>query len=209
MSPQPTSVFRDETSVNRRIEELGLSRRSLQKVVNVALSAAADATPFHPANAAGTFAYQAGTWALRDEFVGKRWKMDRTDSVEAIIDLENRVKVVFTNVDVAANLQCPPAPRSKKGEGAERACQGNLYQFLPHFADTPKKGGTETFYLMVDQNGAAELSQPVIKNGKFTEFVERVFLSDGTDKWIDEIVDNETEIAEFDPVVVRKRKQEG
>src|SRR6267378_3995826 len=36
----------------------------LLRVRSVAISASADATPFHPANAAGTFAYQHGTFAL-------------------------------------------------------------------------------------------------------------------------------------------------
>jgi hypothetical protein len=57
----------------------------LLRVRSVALAAAADATPFHPANAAGTLSYQHGTFSLRDEHVGENeWVLSRPSGVEAI-----------------------------------------------------------------------------------------------------------------------------
>src|SRR3990167_4618477 len=99
-----TIVLQEPWDVNRRLWELQLGPRPLErlmKVVLAAISAGADATPFHPANAAGTFSYQHGTWALRNEFVGDAWLLDRHDGVEAIRNEAAKVKVVFANVDVA------------------------------------------------------------------------------------------------------------
>jgi hypothetical protein len=121
-----TLVYRELQDVNRRLAALGLTLKGLNRVREIALGASAEATDFHPANAPGTFAYQQGTWALRDEFVGEVWNIDAVDGVEAIRNESARVKVIFANVDIACNDEHPPKPRSRKGAGSERACQGNL-----------------------------------------------------------------------------------
>ncbi len=59
-----TQVLIEDWDVDRRLSELDLNRAKLLEVVDVAVSAGADSTPFHPANAAGTLAYQYGTWSL-------------------------------------------------------------------------------------------------------------------------------------------------
>ena len=55
-----TQVWKEPWDVNRRLAELELRRGALLKVVDVALSAGADATSYHPANAEGTLRYQYG-----------------------------------------------------------------------------------------------------------------------------------------------------
>jgi hypothetical protein len=136
--------------VEPRLKDLGLSLESLLTVVNMAIHAARNATPNHCANAASTYAYQDGTFGLRDKFVGedKDWAVDRTNGVEAIFNAKLKVSVIFSNVDIACNDQQLPRPRSAKGAGAERACVGNLlfgYGELPHYAPTAPKGQA-TFY---------------------------------------------------------------
>jgi hypothetical protein len=200
-----TVVLRQPWDVDSRLAELQLGPRNrLLKVRSVAISASADATPFHPANAAGTFAYQHGTFALRNEFVGHIWRLDRPDGVEAIRDDTAKVKVVFANVDVACNDYLKPKPRSRKGAGAERVCDGNLFGSLPEFA--PRQlDGWATYYLMVDDNGAAELTRPVVKNGTFTHYIERIYLSDGSDLDREPLELDDGDVANgFDPQVVRK-----
>ena len=146
MSMIETIVLREPWDVDRRLAELQLGPRTrLLKVVAIAISAGADATAFHPANAAGTFSYQHGTWALRDGFVGDAWLLDRPDGVEAIRNDAIKVKVVFANVDVACNDEQKPKPRSRKGAGAERVCVGNLFGSLPDFAPRqPERWATYT-----------------------------------------------------------------
>jgi len=144
-------------------------------VRSVAISASADATSFHPANAAGAFEYHYGTFAVRNEYVGKIWRLERPDGVEAIVNEALKVRVVFANVDIACNDDLKPKPRSRKGAGAERVCVGNLFGSLPEFA--PRQAdGWATFYLMVDEGGAAELTRPVVKNNTFTAYIERNYL---------------------------------
>lgn len=205
MSMIETVVLREPVDVDRRLDELQLGPRSrLLKVVAVAISASADATPFHPLNAPGTFSYQYGTWALRDEFVGEVWQLERPNGVETISNDAVKVKVVFANVDIACDDERKPKPRSRKGAGSERVCVGNLFGSLPEFAPEPPRGWA-TYYLMVDENGAAELTRPVVKGGSFTSYIERIYLSDGSDLTREPIaVDDGDVVDQFDPQVVRK-----
>ena len=199
-----TQVWKDSWDIDRRLGELGLSQTGLLNVVSVALSAASDATPFHPVNAAGTFAYQSGTWALRDEFVEEGWQIDRLDAVEAIKHETLKIKVVFSNVDLACDDDHYPKARSRKGAGAQRACEGNLFEYLPHFAKE-QSGEWATFYLMVDAQGAAELSRTVIKGSNFDAPIERIYLTDGSEFDGELLSLDEGDYADdFDPLVARK-----
>src|SRR5690349_11094394 len=123
-------VRREPWEVAARLAELQLTLDGLLRVRSIAIAASADATPFHPANAPGTFAYQHGTFALRKEFVGKVWRLERPDGVEAIVNEALKVRVVFANVDIACDDDIKPKPRSRKGSGAERVCMGNLFPWL-------------------------------------------------------------------------------
>lgn len=202
MSMQPSRILKVVPDVDRRLAELKLDRAILLKVRDVALYSAADATAFHPANAAGTFAYQHGTWALRDNFVGKIWESDRPGGVEVIIDRSTMVMVAYANVDISCNDDHSPKPRSRKGAGAERAAIGSLFASLPQYSAQPK---TKLYYLMVDESGAAELSHPVVSDNTFISCVERIYLSNGDD--LDRIARtlDDGDIADsFDPIVARK-----
>jgi hypothetical protein len=204
MDTTETVVLKETWDVDRRLAELALTRTGLLKVRQIALAAGADATPFHPANAAGTLAYQHGTFALRDGFVGEHWQIHRPNGVEAIRNEKLNLSVVFANVDIACDDQVKPKPRSRKGAGAERACQGNLFLWLPEYAPAPA-AGEATYYLMVDENGAAELTRPVVEDGTFTAYIERIYLSDGSDLDGEPLSIDDGEIADdFDPQVVRK-----
>jgi hypothetical protein len=200
-----TQILREPWDVDRRLAELGLTRKSLLKVVAVATSEAATVTPYHCANAAGTLSYQHGTWALRDEFVGPVWTLERPNNVEAIWNDSIRVRIVFSNVDIACDDDQRPKPRSDKGTGAERVCVGNLFGSLPSYA--PRQyAGEATYYLMVDQRGAAELTRPVISGGMFSTYIERIYLTEGADlpgEGLSFATDDA--VTDFDPVIVRKQ----
>jgi len=202
-----TKLLQEPTDVADRLGQIKLTRVGLLRVRAIALTAAADTTPFHPANAAGTAAYQQGTYALRDEFVvkGSPWLLDRTDGVEAIKNETDKVKVVFANVDVAASLAQDPKPRSRKGAGAERVFEPNLFGYLPTTYAPERKTGWAVFYLMVAENGAVELTQPIVQDGTFTGYVERIFLSDGSDLDLGPLsLDDDDAVVDFDPQVARK-----
>jgi hypothetical protein len=206
MAMVETKVRHEPVDVESRLADIKLHKPGLLKVRVVALTAAADTTAFHPSNAAGTMAYQQGTWSLRNEFVVAEgpWRVDRTDGVEAIKNEADKVKVVFANVDVAANLMHDPKPRSKKGAGAERVFEPNLFGSLPSYAPEQQEGWS-VFYLMVAENGAVELTQPIVQDGTFTAYVERIFLSDGSDLDLSPLsLGDDDVVVEFDPQVARK-----
>ncbi len=207
MSMVETVVRREPWEVGPRLVELQLGPiERLLRVRSVAISASADATPFHPANAAGTLGYQHGTFALRDEFCKRDaiWRLDRSDGVEAIVNDALKIRVVFANVDIACNDELKPKPGSRKGAGAERVCVGNLFDSLPEFAPR-QPDGWKTFYIMVDPRGAAELTRPVVTHNTFTAWIERNYLSNGDDLDRNTLALHEGDVADdFDPEVVRK-----
>lgn len=201
---QKTVVLIERWAVNRRLKDLNLTRKGLMSAVNVALHEGRSATAYHCANTAGTFAYHHGTWAIRNEFVGDRWKVNRERGVEAIYDKVSNLRIVYQNVDVACDSERLPQPRSPKGTGSELVSSGNLFSDLPRY--TPRQSKSEsTFYLMVDAHGACELSMPVVKKGKFSSYIERLYLNDGMNLEGDGLPQVEDEAVEkFDPQVIRK-----
>lgn len=203
-----TKYLKETHDVDARLAEIGTSRAVLLEVRDVALSASANATAFHAANAGGTFAYQDGTWALRDRKIKPEgeWEVDRTHGIEAIVNKSRSVKIAFANVDVACSDTQKPKPRSKKGAGGEKVFGGpDLFDgSLPEYAPIPRDG-LAAFYLMVDSKGACELTRPVIKGGTFTGYVERIYLSSGIDADAEHIaLPDNPPISDFDPEVVRK-----
>lgn len=199
-----TAILRESWDVDRRLNEMRLTRKGLLVARDVAIHESFNATPFHPANSAGTFSYHHGTWAVRDQFVGKEWVEDRVDGIEAIRHEALKIKIAFCNVDLACDDNHSPKPRSKKGAGAERASGGGLFADLPQYAPRPT-GNYALYYLMVDQKGATELTRPVLKGGTFVAMVERLYLSFGSDDDRALLVEKDTGPADnFDPQVVRK-----
>ena len=79
-----TKLFQEPWDVDRRLAELELGKVGLLRAVAASRAERLNATNFHPANAAGTFSYHYGVAALRQEFVGYRWAIDRSDGVEAM-----------------------------------------------------------------------------------------------------------------------------
>lgn len=204
-----TKVLRSEWEVTPVLDRLRTSKPILLRIRDIAIGASADATPFHPANASGTLAYQQGVYALRAQHVGKDgWSQDRPSGVEAIINHTIKVRIAFQNVDVACSLLNLPKSRSEKGAGSERVCSDSgLFTELPHYIirSAYESDGWVTYYLMVAPNGAAELSRVVIENGRFSSFVERIFLSDGSDVSTDLVaIESPDLIDKFDPQITRK-----
>ncbi len=181
MSYVESIVRREPWEVEPRLAELQLKASSLRRVRDVAMSARANVTDYHAANASGTFAYQDGTWCLRDACVGEVWKQERPGGVEAIFNSSANVRVAFANVDRCCDVGHDPRPISVKGAGAERLCEANLFGDLPTFTKQQSAIGIPLFYCMVDQEGRVELSRPTIVGSSFGPCVERNFISFGGD----------------------------
>lgn len=199
-----TRVLKEPWDVDRRVAELGLTKQGLLQVRDIAFAEANNATPNHCANAAGTFSYQYGTLALRQLFQGPLWVVDRANGVEAILHRMLDIRVAYQNIDSALDDNYQPKPRTAKGSGSERLCEPNLFGMLPHFArrDALIKA---VYYLMVDERGACELSCPIVQDGAFKGFVERIYLSDGSDfGGVRRPLDEDDAVTDFDPIVERK-----
>ena len=189
--------------MDQRLNQMDLDRKGLLIVREIATNERANATEFHPANAPGTFGYHHGTWALRNEFIGDRWILDRSDGIEAIWNEDLQIKIAFCNVDVACDDERIPRPLLVKGAGAERASGTPLFGRLPQYA--PRlTGATALYYLMVDQNGAAELTRPVVNGGTFVAAIERIYLSRGDNDDLAVVGEDTGPVDNFDPQVVRK-----
>jgi hypothetical protein len=198
-----TKIFREPWDVEQRLNQLDLTRKGLLEARDIAMNERANATDFHPSNAPGTFGYHHGTWALRQNFVGERWVVDRSDGIETILNDNLKLKIAFCNVDLACDDERTPKPRSEKGAGAERASGTPLFGSLPQYA--PRlSGDSMLYYLMVDQNGAAELTRPVVSGGTFLAAVERIYLSSGGDDDPAVLGEDTGPVDNFDPQVVRK-----
>jgi hypothetical protein len=198
-----TKYFREPWESDQRLNQLQVTRRGLLEVRDVAMQERANATEFHPSNAPGTFGYHHGTWALRDRFVGELWGVDRSDGIEAIWNEELKIKIAFCNVDVACDDDRIPKPRSEKGAGAERASGTPLFGKLPQYAPRQEEN-SQLYYLMIDPNGAAELTRPVVSGGTFITAVERIYLSYGGEDDPGVVAEYDGPVDNFDPQVVRK-----
>ena len=203
MIVKETRMFKAQYDVDRRLAEIALTRDRLQVVVATALSAAADATLFHPRGAAGVLAYLYGVYGLRDQF-SNEWDVCRLDGVEMIQNSSIKVRVGYSNVDKACDDDHDPQARRRKGSGTERACQGNLFEFLPW--QLPKSEGEwTTYFLMVDPNGAAELSRPMVIGDNFGPFIERIYVTDGLEFDDEGLLFDEGDVVDdFDPKVIRR-----
>lgn len=198
----------EPVDVDHRLAAMSLNREGLLRVRDVALGAAADATPYDPANAAGTFAYIYGVRGLRFEFVGQDWQLERVENMEFIKNEALGMRVGFCNVRPSASEANGPKAKSPKGAGAERACQYNLAldfgdSSLPDLPVADKD--YSTYFLMVERDGKAELSRPIVKSGNFVDYLERLCISDGSDFESDLkplIDDGDPDV--FDPVVARR-----
>lgn len=202
-----TKIIREPWDADRRLMELRLDKPKLLKARDIAVSSAANATPFHAQNASGTFAYHDGIWAIRNEFIdGVVWKLDRAGGIEAIQCEELKLRIAYCNVDVACNDFHYPRPRSKKGAGAERIGGGpGLFDHLPDFARTPR-GPWSLYYLMVDEFGATELTRPIIEKNTFLAPVERIYLSKGDDEdKLSRPYEPQSPMEEFEPIIIRKK----
>lgn len=202
-----TKLVIEEWDVDRRLSELSLDRERLLKVRNIAVDAArSNDTNFHAANASGTQSYQNGVWALRYHYAGDEWDVCRKDGVETILNNDLLLRVGFCNVDLCCDDAFGPKPRSDKKSGSERAANLSLFESLPMHSPPPAPSNhMSLYYLMVDLNGAAELTRPVISNGTFENWVERIYLSDGNDletEIEDFESDDQTDV--FDPIVSRR-----
>lgn len=172
----------DPVQVSNRLEQLGVSKDDLLQVVQAAVGARGNATPFHPKFTPGMFAYIEGTYRLRSELASKGWvPYVSRDNIESVFNEDTSIKIIYQNADLAGHPVADPISTSKKGVGSARVVamgQGELFPELS--AELPAEMLAEVWYLFVQAEGLdvrAELSCPIsIKDDRFQGFRERIVL---------------------------------
>ncbi|QUL38373.1 hypothetical protein [Erythrobacter sp. JK5] len=208
MATFSTQIIDTELEVDARLHDFGLSRDQILAIADVAKAWASDASPLMPKNAPGTLAYIYGVEALRQQLLDGEWQVDRTQNVESVVNRVRGIRIGFQNVDHSCDLMFPPMPRSSKGSAAEGMSGPTLFDYAG-IETGPLTGvlsdGIPTYYVMVGEDGSVELSHPVISEGAYKDFVERIFVRGVGDDWAEDIDPETGPVSEFDIPVSLKR----
>ena len=202
-----TVIVDDEFDVNRRLADFGLNPDQFTAIADTARAWADDASPLMPVNAPGTLAYIFGVEEMRHQLVDLDWQVDRTCGIEAVVNRSLGRRIGFQNVDRACDREFPPMPRSTKGSAAENICGPTLFQIAgiePGPLTSVRQDGVPTYYVMVGEDGSVELSHPVIKNGSYKHFYERIFIRSSAKDWEEGIDTDTSPIEDFDVAVSLK-----
>lgn len=167
-----------EHEVRNRLAELDLKNDQICIIAKRAISQKLNAVSNHPANAPGTFAYHEGVRAMRDVLVdGEKWNKLIENGIEYVENPIKKIRIIYQNVDFACNTEHPPQPISKRGGSAKcnaiNSNQSDIFgvDLIP----------SNVWVICVSENNGiinAELSLPteMLKNGSFSQFVERLFI---------------------------------
>lgn len=204
-----TTVHIDDIDVDRRLSELGMNRQDILDIRDVAASMhATGSSPLFPANGAGQLAYQYGTRELRSTFLKRKWTLDQSYGTNGVRHPDRQIVTLYQNVDVACSLSKLPEARSRKGAGSERLSQGSAFDLIEEVVPSTHSGegiGIDVWYVMVAQDGAVEVTHALITKGEFSDFIERIFVHDGSD--FDDLEDcnsSDDDAVDFDVMISRK-----
>jgi len=204
-----TKVYIDDIDVDRRLSELGMDRQDIFDIRDVAASMhATGSSPLFPANGAGQLAYQYGTRELRATFMKRKWTIDQSYGTNGVRHPDHKIIVLYQNVVVACSLSDIPQARSRKGAGSERLSQGSAFGLIEEVVPSTHSGEgleVEVWYVMVAQDGAVEVTHALIKRGEFADFIERIFVHDGSDfDGLEDRGSSDDDAVDFDVTISRK-----
>lgn len=205
-----TSVIDELADIEERLADFGLSIAQFLAIRDSARAATDDASPLMPLNAPGTLGYIHGVEALRGQVLDATWQIDRTLGVEAIINREIGIRIGYQNVDKACDPVFKPMPRTAKGPASEKMCGFPLFEHYGMTLDTdadrlpseaikdPLADQVTTYFVMVGEDGSVELSCPIIKNHRYADFVERIFIDTPDVDWEEKIEGEDGPVDDFD-----------
>lgn len=175
------TIYKANEDVNQKLECLGATREELLDVVGAVELAKNNTIITDPVTAGGQFAYIYGTRAIRNLFIPKGYVQRTNNGIEEVYNSSTGVRIVFQNVDSAADPLRAPKAISKKGPASERmVALATPYLFAEMEEDRISRINDSVWYFCVSINGddvRAELSRPIsIENGQFSLFLERIFI---------------------------------
>ncbi|MGR9012029.1 MAG: hypothetical protein ACU83U_00140 [Gammaproteobacteria bacterium] len=186
-------ILKIEHEVKNRLENLDLKMNQIADIAKRAISKKYNATLNHPLNAPGTFSYHEGVNAMREIVTdGVTWKRLVQNGIEYIDNPGKNIRIIYQNVDYACNSSHDPQPTSKRGGSAKRDAISSNQTDLFGRELTP----TNVWVICVSENNGiinAEISMPteILKNGSFSQFVERIFVLQN--HRVDDLKDNQTD----------------
>ena len=193
MSRLETKIFDDDIDVNRRLAELDMDKQDILDIRDVANSYfTTGLSPFFLLNSAGLLAYHWGTRELRATFLKRGWRIYESGGIGGVRHSDKKIIAIYQNVNKACNLSDLPQPRSRKGPGSENLGMGNLFDGIEENIPSTYSGeriDTAVWYVMVDPDGAVEVTHAIVSDGEFSDFIERIFIHDGRD--LDPLVEDD------------------
>ncbi|MDE7548467.1 hypothetical protein PY793_10785 [Acetobacter fabarum] len=212
--PAKQIIRTEEVDIIARLaEHFDVTREELINIVKMAVGARRDSTDDDPISAPGIFSYIFGTRGIRMIFRAKKWVALREKNIESVFNKDTNIRIIFQNVDLAAELKYSPKAISGKKAASKAlvdAAQGDLFSSPPiHTVPTQSPTG-EVWYLCVSCDEVtgirAELSRPLpIEDEQFVDFHERIFIVKKGD--LDDVrMDNDLDMPEQDYDIQISRK---
>ena len=189
--------------------ERNMNRQDILDIRDAAVSMhATGSSPLFPSNGAGQLAYQYGTRELRATFLKRGWEIDQSYGTNGVRHPDEKIIVLYQNVDVACNSSDLPQARSRKGAGSERLSQGSAFDLIEDVVPSTYSDeglDVKVWYVMVAQDGAVEVTHALIRGGEFSDFIERIFVHDGSDfDPLEEDSSSDDDAIDFDIKISRK-----
>lgn len=183
------AVISERKQVLSTLEQLGLNVEGLVAAVRYADAERALCTRHDPKGFELILMNARTARALRDVFVGEHWEVDETDNQPGIKNPALKIRIIPCNFDKnAGNRLATPSNLRDKGFASRSKAQCNITEWLPGFEPEAVESddGYETYVLGTfaaeSEPIRAELSKPLnFASGRFTEFLPRIILLDGSE----------------------------
>lgn len=180
-------LLSDERDVAARLSELDLTIEELQEVGRAAYLSKLSCSPLHPPTFAGTSAWAAGVYTLRDQKLSDGWRMRDPGNFSITINDNRRFYIVVATGDqFAGKFGKGPSTKSPKGLKTEAAVaatrqlslfQDEVYEELQRDAELAKYRAW-FFLLNIEETSVfMELSSPLeMVKGKIIGWSERIIV---------------------------------
>ncbi|MBN9407518.1 MAG: hypothetical protein J0H69_00075 [Burkholderiales bacterium] len=179
-------IVKEPGAARQALAVLSLTEEIIESIADAAATAKADTMAVEPLNAPGTNAYNKGVAAKRIALLPRGWRMSHDRGIEATVNDDLGIQLVFQNVD-AACLERDPQAVSGKGSGARKLVyegqrQNVLFERKEESPQQARGAPLRVWLVCVstsDKKLRAEVSCPLLFEGnQFEGFSKRIFVID-------------------------------
>jgi hypothetical protein len=210
-------VWNDAEAVERRLQQLGLSKAKLWEALEVAQGERRLCTPFDPISLPGNIFWGRLTRKLRETYVPNGWKWGRPASIELVVNAKAGFAITACSGTESTgrrgeNPKQVPTSKYPKGSAMHKRVRANepvlpgMEAYAPANAEDETYAGLPTWCLLhysepiKDDEGEhtrlwAELSLPIRvgEQGKIVGWKERILLDhkDFPEPWIPDVSEDD------------------